>query len=548
MTFTNGSKLFYSINNVSFDDLCTILRHRHSESTARNKTTSDTPYVYFDINWLSRKLSSPSDDGSNAIISLSNLFTSHGISVALTHDNRNHRHHSKKATLVRDQLAEQSRIDVIFLKKKLSTLVHLQRSNDETNQSIDELKQQQKTIERIISTKEKIVEARIKFSNLFEEISYKFLSIPEKYNPHLLSTIEAKTQADHVITYESIHGNCNAAIANDGDFIMMGGKDMLLIKDFTLLRRSKDECKASKFNLASSHLQPLKESWCDILKKPLTDIHTPDEGFNLLENDDPQLRAVMAIGTGCDVIPKGIKGVGIKTLKKYIDDVGPNAEKNLQCYAKDKDYKLEVLQAYLSCLIHEPGDVVKKNNDGISSTRNYLHFQPQCLPVYCEEFGTPDTTIDHSVKLTTCEGYVKGTNLFMEKEGTSVCAMCKKLLCRICTANINAKVMGIRIENDLCLSCYGNKINGVEEDTPSLTYNEMKRILYHEHNIHDVNDLTLSEVTELYDVIATTNLLDHEWKKYPKYASNLQQQKMDTDVDFSMKDGGYENHKKQIKN
>ena len=34
----------------------------------------------------------------------------------------------------------------------------------------------------------------------------------------------------------------------------------------------------------------------------------------------------------------------------------------------------------------------------------------------------------------------------------------------------------------------------------------MKKMLYHEHNVHDVNDLSLSDVTDLYEVITTTKL------------------------------------------
>ena len=119
MTFTNGSKLFYSINNISFDDLCTLLRHCCSNRSDNNITTAPLPTVFFDVSWLARKLSSSSNNSTNDILSLASQFSSNQISVVLTHNNRTYRHHSKKASIVRDQEAEQAHIDVTFLKKKI---------------------------------------------------------------------------------------------------------------------------------------------------------------------------------------------------------------------------------------------------------------------------------------------------------------------------------------------------------------------------------------------------------------------------------------------
>ena len=48
----------------------------------------------------------------------------------------------------------------------------------------------------------------------------------------MLSYIETQTQADTVIAFQSVNGNCNAAISNDGDFIVAGGKHILPVLNF----------------------------------------------------------------------------------------------------------------------------------------------------------------------------------------------------------------------------------------------------------------------------------------------------------------------------
>ena len=311
-----------------------------------------------------------------------------------------------------------------------------------------------------IKTKENIIESRLHYSNVIDDLIYGLQNVPTICNPNLISVIEAKTQADHVITYQSKYGNCDGALADDGDFIMMGGEDMLLIKKFSFDKRGQNKSRPTNFTLASSHLSPLKDSWCTILKKPFTDINIPEDGFNLLETDDPYLRAVIAIGTGCDVIPKGVKSIGIKTVKKFIDEEGPDYEKILHRYSENNDYDKDVLFAYLSCIIFETGDIVSNES---TVHPKYLHSKPTCLPAYCKEFSSTDTTIDESLSLLKCQGYVKGTHTFMEKEGSVLCSQCSKVLCPLCIANVNQKMMNFDIKDNLCLACYDLRINGLEE-------------------------------------------------------------------------------------
>ena len=71
---------------------------------------------------------------------------------------------------------------------------------------------------------------------------------------HVTSQIiikEAETQTDYLISYESMYGDCDAALDNDGDFIVSAGKDLLLINNFDFIHRVKikDKGKASCYHL-----------------------------------------------------------------------------------------------------------------------------------------------------------------------------------------------------------------------------------------------------------------------------------------------------------
>ena len=48
--------------------------------------------------------------------------------------------------------------------------------------------------------------------------------------------VEAVTQADCVICYHAMRNGDDGALANDGDFIAVAGKKMMLIKDFKIKR------------------------------------------------------------------------------------------------------------------------------------------------------------------------------------------------------------------------------------------------------------------------------------------------------------------------
>ena len=261
MTLVSGSQMFYSIENVTFSELCTIIRHRGAV-----RSENATPTLYFDVSWLARKLSTASNDGVKSIIHLAEKFIVEGIKVVLCFDNISHRHHSKKATVIRNVKAEQARVDCILLRTELMRLFHQLNESSRSDEEKRIIKEKMNTTEKKIHKLEKTVRERLRFVDLYENVTDLARRIILKH-PHHLTIVEAKTQADTVICYENVNGDCDAAISNDGDFIMVAGKHMLLVKDFHIDRRGGKLGELGKFWISSSHFSVLKSSWVDLLKK-----------------------------------------------------------------------------------------------------------------------------------------------------------------------------------------------------------------------------------------------------------------------------------------
>ena len=92
--------------------IATILRHR-----SHKREPGSIPTVYFDVSLLARKLPTNSDNCVEHIINLAKQFSEADIQTILVMDNREYRHHSKKATIMRNTQAEKSRIDSFMLRK-----------------------------------------------------------------------------------------------------------------------------------------------------------------------------------------------------------------------------------------------------------------------------------------------------------------------------------------------------------------------------------------------------------------------------------------------
>ena len=344
-------------------------------------------------------------------------FLEESIKVVLVLDNHQHRHHSKKSTITRDNNAEIARIDCIAIRKKIMQKVHQLKSIPFHDNTRDILEKELSTLQKNLDRKEKIVTDRLRYKTFFEDVSDASKELTQQY-PSLFRVVEAVTQADCVICYEANKGDCDGSIASDGDFVVNSGRNMLLIKDFKMNKRTCKKIVPANFTIASSHLDVISHAVVNVLNKNADCISKPNNGFNLLETNDHYLRAVIALGTGCDALPGGIKTVGISTIQQKIRNENMSAEELLNFYSIKSKIDIEVLRCYMSSIMFEPGDTVESYCD---EKRKYINDTPQKLPLYCKEFAQTNVPIDTTLGLTKCKGCINNSHMFLKNEPSTYC-------------------------------------------------------------------------------------------------------------------------------
>ena len=93
---------------------------------------------------------------------------------------------------------------------------------------------------------------------------------------------------------------------------------MFLVKNFKYARGGLNKDKASLFNVSSSHYKVLKPAFVNYLKRNESMIIKPKEEYNLLKTDSVEMHCMIALGTGCDTLSTGIKGVDTAFIKDKI--------------------------------------------------------------------------------------------------------------------------------------------------------------------------------------------------------------------------------------
>ena len=104
MGVTNGRKILHHVDDLSQDDLVTILRDR----ATKNRQRDAAPTIAYDANWLARKLTSKKVSPAANIFELVKSFGYKGVNSIIVVDGPT-RHHSKKSTIERNKLHLTSR-------------------------------------------------------------------------------------------------------------------------------------------------------------------------------------------------------------------------------------------------------------------------------------------------------------------------------------------------------------------------------------------------------------------------------------------------------
>ena len=316
MGVTNGRKILHHVDDLSQDDLVTILRDR----ATKNRPGDAAPTIAFDANWLARKLTSTKLSPAGNIFELVKSFGYKGVNSIIVVDGPT-RHHSKKSTIERNTSYEQKKLDTILLRRALLQQVEKSRLPELSQKDLVHTKAKIKIIEQAVKSKEKAIRARFLPDDFLERLEEEANRLRQDSGCEgTVKIIQAKTQADLVIEHLAVTRIIDGAVANDCDFVVVAGKSMMLITDFKLGRppARKQPKSVNSIQLAAGFKSVLCDAVVEVLKMKEDRIRV--EKYNLLETDDFMLRAMIAVGLGCDTLPKGVKGLGVGTISREIKE------------------------------------------------------------------------------------------------------------------------------------------------------------------------------------------------------------------------------------
>ena len=145
------------------------------------------------------------------------------------------RHHSKKATIERDTVYEQKKLDTLILRRTLLQLVEQSRKPELPQEELVTIKGEIEKIEKTVTSNEKAIRARLLPDDFLDSLKDEVNKLKQDSGREgTVKVIQAKTQADLVIEHLAVTGIIDGAVANDCDFVVVAGKSMMLIKDFKL--------------------------------------------------------------------------------------------------------------------------------------------------------------------------------------------------------------------------------------------------------------------------------------------------------------------------
>jgi len=230
MGVSNGSQILYKIERLSFAQFCSIATARAEQAGRKGK-----PAIALDFSWLCFKLwcKSSVSETKKKFSSLVSLLISQGFFVYIVMD-PSHRHHSKKATIVRDVRRDRSIIDAIRFKAQILSISKTLRL--ETYSTTTEKKQlldKRKDLEKKVKTCESISQSRLS-PDFREELENTARDLELQFSPQLLVIMHGPFQADSTVQWLLTQKKVDFALGNDSDFSFVAGPACLQVSDFKI--------------------------------------------------------------------------------------------------------------------------------------------------------------------------------------------------------------------------------------------------------------------------------------------------------------------------
>lgn len=264
----------------------------------------------------------------------------------------------------------------------------------------------------------------------------------------------------------------------------------------------------------------------------LNRVELKDAACPIFENvKSRKLRALMMVALGCDVYKFGIVGAGPKTLRKMLDKLedaltisdGQDKEDalftallNHTAIATMLD--IDTVNTLVKGIIYEPTNYVSYNCEITIPAAEHTYYDglvPPKLPRYLSDFAAGNNTIidDNGPIDMECVGVGDRSHIFLQSFGSRTCFTCNRICCCSCSEISN--------EKSYCLQCYAAESMVPSRDGDFFTkISEMRTVLIEQFNYPGVNELSITDVKEVYDSCLLP-IINHEQLlsgvKYPLY-------------------------------
>jgi len=269
---------------------------------------------------------------------------------------------------------------------------------------------------------------------------------------------KALHEADYAICYRVMNGETDVVLANDCDYKVAAGDACLAINEFKYDTRAK----TMKHVTLTSGSRTTIENAASAAGIALDNKHYKAAAHPLLDEASPALRALVAVGLGCDTLPGGVRGIAIKGISTFLEGIddssnadatnatteytvastaerGPaqpnpsatpsvtgdaTADALLEWYVKVDAKKRSgtVLWTCAQALLYQPGNIV-----GVSAPLPllYLHGPPPSpLPKYLQEYNSnPYAATKDEPETGLCRGNgICGQHLYLKEDGALICS------------------------------------------------------------------------------------------------------------------------------
>lgn len=489
----------------------------------------------------------------------------------------------KRATLLRMKQNQLDDVNRRFC--RLRTMELHGRVNSESGASESDI-EMYKTFSTAADKLEKKCHKRFKIPkniDFYQVLSEKLFSVgafdTKEGGGCVEAILKAKFQADTVIASRFNKKKCDLILSSDSDFAALLGNECILITEIKETGKKRGRKRKEDGNMNSSMISPssfaikLAGSSNAKMKKLKDLLEISQEGFHseaiwneakcpLLEDEPLEMRALIALCLGCDVMNKGIRGMGstgmialIKKIKEkartIVDgeesssNILPESQTSLsfcpttriECESimllkKEMSEKLkadlDVINTLVSALIFEPGiiderdiggfgddacclDIILEegeNTDSEGHAHPYVLNPPTKLPKFLESFSNGSACIDifDGPEISHCSGTCFASkHSYLAYEQSHECTSCAKSFCEHCIFNpkedvTKAKVYYNGCKNKLCLDCFASdRIDG--NKSAELAENESPPLNEMRRQLNKNNALQISDKLSIAQTI-----------------------------------------------